>query len=102
MGARMSKNISNEKFDKELKKWLESFSREEWLEKLNEEKYLHGLRKWLELKEDNIGILDFEYVELTREDNRKFSWTTNYEPKFVEYCYEDHEEIETKEVNKAA
>ncbi len=93
MGARMSKNISNGELDKEIKKWLESFSKEEWLEKLDEEKYLYELSKWLELKESNTGIFSFEYVGLTRKDKRKFSWTTKYEPKFEKYCYE---EIETE------
>jgi len=71
----MSKNISNEKLDKEIKEWLESFSKEEWIEKLDEEKHLYELRKWLELKEDNTGIFRFKYERFTIEDQGKFVWS---------------------------
>ncbi|GAI20577.1 unnamed protein product [marine sediment metagenome] len=71
----MSKNISNKELDKEIKKWLESFSREEWLEKLDRQKYLYEFRKWLEFKESNTGIFSFEYEGLKIKDKGKFVWT---------------------------
>lgn len=70
----MSKENNENGKDKEIKKWLESFSREEWIKKLDRQKYLYELRKWLELKEDNIKISNFEYEE-SMEDRGKFVWT---------------------------
>lgn len=100
MGAKMSKNISNEKFDKELKKWLESFSREEWLEKLNEEKYLHELRKWIESKENSVGDFSFKYGGL-EEDQGNFVWTKEEKDKFLGSKLNVFEEI-FKEIPEAA
>ena len=41
----MSKNISNKELDEGIKKFLESFSKEEWLKKLEEEKHLYESNK---------------------------------------------------------
>lgn len=73
----MSKNISNEELNKEIKKWMESFSTEEWLEKLREEKYLYELNKWLSAGEDLnskeviIDVFRSEYTESIIEGKRE-------------------------------
>lgn len=71
----MSKNISNRKLDKEIRKYLESFSKEEWIKKLDEVKYSYELRKWLESKESDTVIFGFKYEGSEIEDPGKFVWT---------------------------
>ena len=83
----MKKNISNEEITKEVKKWIASFTKDEWHKKLEEEKYLYELNKvqnleWL-IEGDVIIINDLpniEFVALTSKDERRFAWTLSAIP----------------------
>jgi len=79
----MKKNISNEEIIKEVKKWIASFTKDEWRKKLEEEKYLYELNKvnnfeWLNNKDNLTIINDLPRIECeatTSKDERRFTWT---------------------------
>lgn len=77
----MKKIISNEEIIEKAKRWLASFSNDEWSRKLEEEKYLTELDKiknfeWLSNSDLTI-INELPYVECnaTSKDERRFTWT---------------------------
>lgn len=79
----MKKSISGEELTREIKKWMASFTKEEWREKLEEEKYLYELKnlEWL-IKDvkDEIKVInklfDIEVTVSTNEDEEVFSWAS--------------------------
>lgn len=78
----MKKIISNEEIIEKAKKWLASFSNDEWCKKIEEENYLTELEKvknfeWL-CKSDFTIINDLPNVECEAtisKDERRFTWT---------------------------
>lgn len=79
----MKKNITNEELTVEIKKWIGSFTKDEWRKKLEEEKYLYEINKskdfeWLSIDGNTIinDLPNVECVALTSEDERIFTtWT---------------------------
>lgn len=95
----MKGNISDKEITKEISKWIDSFTKEEWREKLVEEKHLFELKKiktseWL--KEEDIKIFndfpDIESFASIIEDQRNFTWTSfESEDLLATYSLEDSE-----------
>jgi len=83
----MKKNISSEELTKDISKWIDSFTKEEWLIKLKEEKYLYEVNielkktKWLidTDSDQSYDLLGIEYENPTIIDKRNFKWTFSSE-----------------------
>lgn len=82
----MKKNISSDGLTREIKKWIASFTKEEWRKKLEEEKYLYELNKvknleWFSKVSYTKIVNDISHIEceaITSKDRRSFDWTSLY------------------------